>query len=80
MVVVQAMQNDAHALVRGNKSAYSQDPSNQREDSVASASITKRYEYSGGEACEDETDAKGASKPDTREVAITDRPANKVGM
>lgn len=78
--MVQAVQNNAHTLVSGNKCAYPQNPGNEREGSVASTSIAERCDDCGDEACEDETDTKAASKPDTGEIAITDGPTNKVGM
>lgn len=80
MAVMQTVQYNAHALPRGNQCAYSQDPGNERENSVSSASFAERYEYGGDEARENKSNTKTAGKPDTREVAIADRPANEVGM
>lgn len=80
MAMVHAVENDTHALVRGDKCADTQDQSDGRQGAVASAELAEREKNSHDQTPDNRADAKRAGKEDAGRIAVAYGPAHEIWM
>jgi hypothetical protein len=80
VTMMHAVQNDAHALPSRDERGDAEKKSDDGEHAPCSASAAEGNDGGSHDTSNDATNAETTSKDDARTVAVTDGPANEVGV
>lgn len=74
------MQDDAHALVRGDEGGDADEVAGEGDGAVCARGGAQGEDDAGDEREQDDGDAEAAREDDARAVAVADGPADEVGV
>ena len=78
--MMHAVQDNAHALPRGDEGSDANEPADERQHAPPAAYGAQSDDQISDEAGDDTSNAEATCKDDTRSVAVTYRPADEVGV